>query len=204
MVDCFDGSGVLFSTLPGTVAVFSDRVVPFTFIVDGDATLFSILKGIVTSIGMNTQSGFQFMHALREFIYVYVFTERVGELVISGLAFPEICGSQGPQAAQTTGCQIIGSSGLERIIEWYECNRITSRASAIQIQIGDTLLYDAFLVSGKMEIANAETGMGQFSFRFNFIPNITDSDSSCFPLDIACLDSPCAPPDSLMNTTEEL
>jgi hypothetical protein len=182
----------IFSSEPGQVVAIELASPPVIFAVDGDQELFNELTAIVTSVGIQGQSGYQFMHALREFIYVYVFTERVGEIVINGLAFPSSCNNMGIQGPIGPQCAY-GQSGLEQVLTWYECNRITSRSTPITIAFGGDVAYEAFLVSCKAELANPETGIAQFTMRFNFIPNISDSDDFCFPLeeDGGCLDSPC-------------
>ncbi len=190
---CSEDAVNIFSAGAGMVVRMDQDAVPVTFTVDGSAETFNDLKAIITSVGYQAQGGYQFMHALREFIYVYVFTERVGEIVVSGLAFPDACnfGPQGPQGSQC----VTGSTGLERVIKWYECNRITTRAEPVVISFGASVSYDAFLTSAKVDVANAETGIAQFSFRFNYIPNISDDDDFCFSLDESCLDIPCGPQD---------
>lgn len=188
---CTEGGTNIFSSGAGKVVAIDSESIPFAFAVDGDITLFNDLKGIVTSVGYKAQSGFQFMHALREFIYVYVFTERIGEIVINGLVFPEYCGLEGPQSITNDHCTMTAATGLERLIQWYECNRITSRAESIAIALGSTIAYDAFLVSMKADIVNADTGIAQFSLVFNFVPNVTDSDDLCFPFEEDCLETPC-------------
>ncbi len=177
-------SSNIFSSGAGTVVAVSGEAVPIAFAVDGDVQTFNNLKGIVTSVGIQGQGGYQFTHAMRNFIYVYTFTERIGELVINGLAFPASCGPLGPQDAPSTivgDCDTFtGTTGIERVMQWYECNRITTRAEPITIALGAKVSYEAFLLSVKADIANAETGIAQFSMRFNYVPNITDFDNDCF------------------------
>lgn len=188
---CTTGTNI-FTTPAGTAVVVSAIAAPIVLTVDGNSQPFGQLKGIITSIGIQGQGGFQFMHALREFIYVYVFTERIGEIVINGLAFPATC-NFGPQGSQDDTSCVFGATGLERVLTWYECNRITTRASPIVIAIGE-ITYDAFLVSVKVDIANAETGIAQFAFRFNYVPVINDNDDFCFPMNDSCVTVPCTPP----------
>lgn len=182
----------IFSSSPGTIVAVTGQATPIAFSVDGTQQTFNDLKAIVTSIGVQGQGGYQFMHAMRNYIYVYVFTERIGELVINGLAFPESCGPLGPQDYPAAGFTSVGSvnpcpdtftgqTGLERVMEWYECNRITSRSEPISIALGGSSVpYEAFLLSVRADIANAETGIAQFSMRFNYVPNIIDDDAGCF------------------------
>lgn len=198
-MSCCDGVNI-FSTGAGKVVSVEQDAIPIAFAVDGSQTTFNDLKAIVTSVGFQAQGGYQFMHALREFIYVYVFTERVGEIVINGLAFPDDCGMIGPQSEDDWSC-VHGQTGMERVITWYECNRITSRAEPIVIAFGADVAYESFLTSAKVDIANAETGIAQFSLRFNYIPNITDNDDFCFSIDDICLDIPCG--EGAQDMTEE-
>ncbi len=193
MITCPEETVNIFSAGAGKIiALDDDTAVPIAFTVDGSADTFNDLKGIVTSVGIRGQAGFQFMHAMREFIYVYVFTERVGEIVVSGMTFPASCEPLGPQDDADNLC-FSGSTGLERVLTWYDCNRITSRAAPIVIAFGSTVSYEAFLVSVKADIANADTGIAQFSLAFNFIPNISDADEFCFDLNEDCIDMPCDP-----------
>src|SRR5688572_9091037 len=122
---CGDDAFNIFSAGAGKVIAIEQDAIPIAFAVDGSQRTFNDLKAIVTSVGYQGQGGFQFMHALREFVYVYVFTERVGEIVINGLAFPASCEKLGPQDGEDidNGCTV-GSTGLERVLTWYECNRI--------------------------------------------------------------------------------
>jgi hypothetical protein len=172
------------------------------FSVDSSAYTFNQLNAIATSVGISGQAGFQFMHSLREFIYVYVFTERIGEIVVNGLAFPASCDETeiGPQATTPPiACvseNALATTGLERIMLWYECNRITSRAEPITIALGAGVSYQAFLISVKADVANAETGIAQFALRFNYVPHISDDDDFCFALDDSCLDIPCTQGDA--------
>lgn len=188
---CCEGTNV-FSAGPGRVVAIEDETaIPVAFAVDGDVETFNNLMAIATSVGIQAQGGFQFMHALREFIYVYVFTERVGEIVVNGLAFPGDCDNLGPQAGAQMDCGVDADTGLERVLQWYECNRITSRAEPIVISLGSSVAYDAFLVSMKADVADASTGIAQFSMRFNYVPNISDDDDFCFSIDESCLEPPC-------------
>lgn len=193
---CAEGTNIFSSGAGKVMVIDDDTATPFLFAVD-EARVFNDLKGICTSVGIHSQSGFQFTHALREFIYVYVFTERVGEIIVNGLAFPASCVPLGPQdvfdATEIPGaqCTYDGLTGLERVQKWYECNRITTRANSIAITLGATAVYDAFLVGMKIEIANAETGIAQFSARFNFIPHTSAASDFCFSTNPNCDDPDC-------------
>lgn len=153
----------IFSTVNGRIA----RVV-------GDTTLFQYsiaacsgntitefydpFNAVVTSIGIQGQGGYQFMHTLSDFIYLYVFNERVGQLVFSGLAFAQTCDDTS------------GKSGMELLLNWYDKNRVTSCEDACIVTLG-SYSFTAFLTSIKMDIINPENGIAQFSLIFTYIPN---------------------------------
>lgn len=196
----------IFSSGAGMVVALTTEAIPVSFTVDDDINTFNNLKAIVTSVGYNAQGGRQFTHSMREFIHVYVFTERVGQIVINGIAFPDSCEILGPQDETDRECPLgsqmteWGTEGLEQIINWYECNRITTRASPIVISFGPTLFYNAFLVGIKCEVPDASAQLTQFSMQFEFIPNTIDGSDTCFSdedFEIpsfgedACLDPPC-------------
>jgi hypothetical protein len=202
-MSCFNGTNI-FSSGAGKVVAVEGEAVPIFFAVDGALDTFNDLKAIVTSVGFQAQSGYQFMHALRDFVYVYVFTERVGEVIVSGLAFPEVCGHLGPQDGQNDPNCVEGNTGMERVITWYECNRITTRAEPISISFGGAVSVDAFLVGLKVEILDAATGIAQFSMRFNYIPRISDSSDFCFQASNECDALPCqGPQDTVFETWDE-
>lgn len=195
---CCVGTNIFSSGAGSVVVVNNQDVTPVVLQIDGAAAsdYFGNLNAIITSIGIQAQSGYQFMHAVREFIYVYTFTERVGEITLNGLVFPsQNCGILGPQGNQTLTCIGPNFTGLERTLRWYECNRITTRASAITIAVGTDLSYSAFLVGMKADVADASSQIAQFTMRFNFIPNLTENDDWCSVLNTAanqetCLDAP--------------
>lgn len=189
----------IFSTEPGKVVAIELDTTPVAFTIDDSEVTIAALNGIVTSVGIQGQGGYQFMHSLREFIYIYVFTERMGEIVVNGLAFPDVCDSwpYGPQSeyVSTTGeCPYWGASGVEKVLSWYDCNRLTTRSYPMTISFGTMVSYQAFLTGMKVDITNPETGIAQFSFKFNYPPNVPNDTDFCFSTDETCLDPPCEPP----------
>lgn len=51
--------------------------------------------GIVTGMSLNLAGNYQFMHTLKDLIYVYAFGDRIGDLTISGLGFLNPCAAPG-------------------------------------------------------------------------------------------------------------
>ncbi len=117
-------------------------------------------KAIITAVSVSNQGGYQFIHSLRDYIYVYIFGERIGELTVSGVTFMGSCDS-------STGG---GDSGIEAVLQYYEEMRATKRLKPVDVQIGITL-FKGFLLSARADITDASTGLGQFAFKFHFPPD---------------------------------
>jgi hypothetical protein len=171
----------IFSAQPGRVVAVTGNGLPMQLIIgnpplpglpdsrfrtaDGDT--FNNFRAIIQSLGIAAQSGVQFMHTLRDYIYVYVFGERVGDLSIGGLAFHSACDDEEVDAAQS-------ATGLERVLQYYQSFRVTSYPLALTVAIGTTLAFDAFLVGANGNIVNPETNLAQFQFQLKYIPNQID------------------------------
>jgi hypothetical protein len=67
----------------------------------------------LSSVQGENEVGHQFMHTLRDFIYVYVFGERMGTLAIGGKAI-------------TRGCETYTGTGMAAVGSFYGSNRLTN------------------------------------------------------------------------------
>ena len=134
-------------------------------------------RAIITGFGVQQQGGFQFLHTLRDFIYVYVFGERIGQMSIEGIAFNANC-EAGPDAIIEQASGKIGPQyhGLEWVQAYYLDNRITERPDPITIVLGlDTPFY-GFLTSLKFEVVDSpdKPFLGHFAMGFHVIPDFSD------------------------------
>lgn len=111
---------LVFPNIPGraTIIPHNSKVgnIPLTIELKGSGSPTSVdwdgpvtMKAIVTSLSIRFRGQQQFLHTLRDFIYVYSFGEGMGEARMSGLAFADTCerppppppphpGPQGPQS----------------------------------------------------------------------------------------------------------
>jgi hypothetical protein len=117
------------------------------------------MKSVITSASISSQGNYQFMHTLRNLIYVYVFGEKIGEINIGGISFPGICGD--PPGAKT---------GLEWVYKYYTKFRISQRGAPVALAIGVSLNFQAWLTGFRVETTDPQTGLAQFAMRFNFFP----------------------------------
>ena len=101
------------------------------------------------------QENAQFLHTLDDAIFVYAFGDRISSLTISGAAFAEEC--------------VSGKDGMSQIITYYRKNRLSARDTPLIIVYGG-ITFRGFLVGCNMDVANAETQLGQWTLGFNAVP----------------------------------
>ena len=135
------------------------------------------MRSIVTGIGVQQQGGYQIIHTLRDFLYVYVFGERIGQLTINGLSFNANCES-GYDALVGDNPNVIGAQyhGLEWVQAYYLDNRITHRPDPITIVLGLDTPFTGFLTGFRMELLDVQSQpfIGRFSMGFHIIPDSGD------------------------------
>lgn len=111
---------------------------------------------IIQGISVARNSNYQFLHTLRHFIYIYVFGERIGDLVISGLTLTGRC----PNTAQP---------GFDGVMDYWEQQAVHVREDPIGVEVGRTGFL-AFLTGAKIDIINPKAGLGQFLLKMNMVP----------------------------------
>lgn len=112
-------------------------------------------KAIITQAAIDQNDNFQFLHTLYDTIYVYIFGTRIGELVVSGMAFAETCWA--------------GSDGPGEVLETYQNERIASKGQPVVVVFGGSS-FRAFLTGSNVQITDAERNLGQWSYRLSVPP----------------------------------
>lgn len=143
----------VFSTRPGQVVR-----IPQAFIAVPFALRFGLTtkRAIVTQCSIEHQGAYQLMHSINDLVHIFVFGERIGEMTLSGLAFPQACDNFGGRPG----------SGVEDILQYYYKNRVAARGAPIAVQFG-SLTYQGFLGGVKMDLVRPEALIGQWFFRIN-------------------------------------
>lgn len=120
-------------------------------------------RAIITQAAVVQNGNFQFLHTLNDQIFVYVFGDRISELQIGGIAFgtfggflPNFCSEEG--------------SGTEDVFPFYRFYRVANRAEPILIRTGPSAVFRGFLTGMHFEVADPESMLGHFSFRFHSFP----------------------------------
>ncbi len=118
---------------------------------------FHEIRAIITQLGIRSQSNVQFLQTLRNFVYVYSFGERMGDIVIGGLAMPGDCAFTDP------------TSGLERVLSYYAGNRLSTQGDPVAIAIGANITYAGFLIGFEANVNDPRFGLAQFSLAFKHL-----------------------------------
>jgi hypothetical protein len=147
----------IFSERTGRVVLIPDVAFPLTVRMDGWAGG-AMMKAVITQLGLQSQGNYQFLHTLKNFIYVYVFGERIADLMVGGLSFPERCPGGG------------GPTGFELVYQYYLEKRISTLGAPITVAIGTSLSFSAWLVAHSGNLIDPQNGMCQFQLAFKFFP----------------------------------
>jgi hypothetical protein len=115
-------------------------------------------RAIITQAAIQQSGNYQFLHTIGETIYVYIFGDKIGELRVSGVAFMQSCGRSGAQG-----------TGMQQVLLEYERSKLSALASPVFVNFGD-VPFRGFLTGMQLEVADAETNIGQWAFRFNTFP----------------------------------
>lgn len=122
------------------------------------------LTAPMTGFALELNGNYQFLHTVNDFIYVYSFGDRIGELTISGLGFADVCSP--------------GNNGIEQgkkltdVIKFYELNRLKEKRD-MTVTIGggtEATTFWAFLTGARFEMQDPQTLVGQWSLRFHVVP----------------------------------
>lgn len=110
---------------------------------------------LIMSVGFGQQANVQFMHTLRDVIYIYAFGERMGTVKVSGLLIFRACSG--------------GSTPVKDLIGYYKTNSVSLNGSPISISVGGEAL-KGFLMSVEFGGFDQVLGTATFSLTFASLP----------------------------------
>lgn len=149
----------------GRVVVVDEPNVPATIqalTVDGWKDAAS-MSAVITRCMVSQQGNFQFLHTLGNFIYVYVFGDRMGQMGLSGLAFSNL-------VVNPESCDGNQKQGVTQVLQYYQDNRIAKRDTPVKVTLGTGPTLQGFLTDGSVDLTEAYDLMWQFDFKFSLIP----------------------------------
>lgn len=164
---------VIFSSGPGRAVRIPDNIATGMLLYVGSVSTlsgvpplvsrqdgsFSTYKSLVTEVAIAQRGNYQFLHSLQDMIYVYIFGERIGELQIAGLSFVSTCND-------ATGATV--STGIERILSYYNAARISATGYPVQILLGATVhgRFRGFLTDLNVNVDRPDVRIARFNLRF--------------------------------------
>lgn len=167
---------MIFGGDPGRVVVLGGGGVPGSFSASGSKSFrlegwdynggdgFNTFRSIITRVGASQRCNYQFLHSLDKFIYLYVFGDRIGRILISGLAFDAACGDP-------------GFTGPSAVLDFYAANKLSSRAKPLRVTMGTSRTFLAFLSGMSLDLADPSMRLTQFNFELELVPEATGSSS---------------------------
>lgn len=149
---------VVFCGEPGRIVALQDPCAPGAArLVTAEGFDSGSFHSIITSVGVSSAGNFQLMHTLGSGIYLYVFGDRVGGIRLQGMSFAGSCGAS-------------GTVGIERIMQYYQANRIAARKTPMSITIGTRTTLTGYLAGISTNIEGNEQRISQFELNFIQIP----------------------------------
>lgn len=154
--------GVFRYTQPGKDAVGGCESGSVGVITISDSA--AITMAPITGFRLELSSNHQFLHTLNNFIYVFSFGDRVGELTVSGIAATGCYSANSGESSKT--------GSISALYKRYLDNRLAAnlKPSLITITGADVSLL-GFLTGMSMEIPNPAMPIAQWAFRYNVIIN---------------------------------
>lgn len=114
---------------------------------------------IITRITFSQQGNFQFLHTIGNDVYIYVFGDRIGQITIQGLSMTKDCGQSGGG----------DKHGFEKVIEWYNQNRIAQRRDTVEVMIGQTPI-KGFVIGLTGDAVDPATRIVQYGLQLAIMP----------------------------------
>lgn len=162
----------LFSTRPGHAIAVNDNNAPLELNLTnwgGDRQSdtckgFTARRCILLGMRISEQGNYQFLHSLKNVIHVDTFGDRIGEMTLSGLAFPGDCTNEQAE------------SGIAGLRDYYKAHRLYQHRNPLAVQLGKASFL-AFLTSVLIDIQDARAGITQFNLQLFVQPNDTAAES---------------------------
>jgi len=102
----------------------------------------------------------QFSNSLDGSVYIYVFGDQMGKIIMSGIAFDKLCEGK-------------GETGLAKVLKYYKNNRASQRASPIQVNLAEQIV-QGFLTAATVRAIGSATGpeavLHQYSLEISALP----------------------------------
>jgi len=144
------------SAVPGSVELISAISLSNASTIGASQELF-----IFTGIDYSQVTNHQFQSSLGNDIYLYVFGDKIGSVVITGYAFTSDCDGN--------------ANGITQLLSFYDTNKLSRIGSngelpLIKIRIGSADFLYCFLADCRVIMSDPSTRLAQFALTLRAIP----------------------------------
>lgn len=157
---------VVFESNTGRVVSVPDAVaagaISLAKVEGSGAITYAVHNTIITRVGISAAGNYQFLHTIGNDVYMYVFGDRMGQVVIHGLSFAQQC--QGGTAANT-------DHGFERLFKWYKENRVAVRKDPVIVTIGVNTAFKGFITALNGDVQDPVYRTIQFQITISLLPD---------------------------------
>jgi len=165
---------MLWSGTPGRVIGMPDPSVPGAsrFVAMKPDHTYENQIAIITRVTVSQQTNHQFLHTIGGLIFIYVFGDRIGSVIVQGLAFVEKCDEGGGGGG--------GESGVDKVLKYYADNKLTAREDEMEVTIGKTPIR-GFMTNMSIDVVDPKTRISQFQYQLTTVPDKQDSGQGSSP-----------------------
>ena len=157
---------VLFEGNTGRVIAVEDKVAAGAISLakvegTGGAISYQVHNTIITRLGISAAGNYQFLHTIGNDVYIYVFGDRMGQIVVHGLSFAQKCpGGAGPH-------------GFELLLKWYSENRVAARKAPVIVTTGLGTAIQGFVTALTGDVQDPTSRTVQFQMTISLLPEPT-------------------------------
>lgn len=154
---------IMFQGAPGRVVRLDDPATQgkaYICHLDPDIT-FDAQLSIITGLTLSQRGNVQFLHTLGGQVFIYVFGDRIGELIVSGLSFAGACPGEGDLGPD---------HGAGKILAWYRDNRVAARQTPITFTIGQEVV-QGFVTGVSENVVDPSTLLTAWNVQVQVMPD---------------------------------
>lgn len=142
---------LIFEQNTGRVSAINDAVaagsISLVSLIGDTRVNYQVHNSIFTRVGISAGGNFQFLHTIANDVYVYVFGDRMGQVVLDGISFANKCQFSGSTVAQFNPGLYTYKHGIEEMMNWYEKNRLSARKDPVFVTIGRSKAFAGFITA---------------------------------------------------------
>jgi hypothetical protein len=132
---------------------------------DGQPLNWTAHRSIITRVGMNHACNFQASQMIGNDVYLYVFGDRLGQAVVSGLSMATqcYCGEGGATVRADR-------HGIENTLQWYLERRVSQNRKPVTLTIGASTHLTGILVNFEVDTQSDESFLMRYTMTIQTMP----------------------------------